>query len=73
MSDEPNRIFVGSFEGGLDILIIPAEALKQANDRLDAEREKRLAEAALEAARTKPTPPTRRIVGLFGGRASGFF
>ena len=47
MSDtEPRRVFIGSFDSSVTHLTIPAPLLARANDRLDAEREKRLAAAS---------------------------
>jgi hypothetical protein len=47
MSIEPKRIFLGVYEGGTRNVILPAAALKRADDRFDAEREARLNTAAL--------------------------
>jgi hypothetical protein len=42
------RVYLGSFEGGLNHLVVPAPVLKRANDALDqqAEDARRQAEAA---------------------------
>jgi hypothetical protein len=39
--DAPNRVYLGTFEGGVTHLIIPAPALARANEVLDRERAKR--------------------------------
>jgi hypothetical protein len=46
MNDEPNRIFLGSFDGGVNTVVIPNQVLERANAKLDAERQKREAAAA---------------------------
>jgi hypothetical protein len=55
MSDEqPARVFIGAYAGGTDCeLPIPLAALKQAERELDAERERRRAEAAEKAKSTR--------------------
>jgi hypothetical protein len=49
-SNPPNRIFIGSFESGVNTLVIPSQVLERANIKLDAERARReniASEAAL--------------------------
>jgi hypothetical protein len=46
MNDEPNRIFIGSFDGGVNTVVIPNQVIERANAKLDAERRKREAAAA---------------------------
>ena len=57
--------------GGNVAFEIDPAALHAAEQALDEEARQRQAQEA----RTKPTTetPTRRMVGLLGGRASGFF
>jgi hypothetical protein len=44
--NSPNRIFIGSFESGVNTLVIPSQVLERANDQLDRERQRREAAAA---------------------------
>jgi hypothetical protein len=47
VTDEPKRVFLGTFSDGLPVnLIIPRDGLKPATDILDAERQKRETAAA---------------------------
>ena len=57
--------------GGNVAFEIDPAALHAAEQALDEEARQR----QLEEARTKPTPeaPTRTVIGLLGGRASGWF
>jgi hypothetical protein len=43
--DNPRRVFLGSFEGGVDTVVIPNQVLERANDQLDRERQRREAGA----------------------------
>ena len=44
-NEPPRRIFLGSFEGGTDIVVIPPGVLDAANVKLDAARAAREREA----------------------------
>jgi hypothetical protein len=52
MSEEPIKAYIGNYEIGTTDLLIPAEALRRANDEIDRERTRRreAAEAAQAAA-----------------------
>ena len=70
------RIVLGVIPTGRDAVVaeVNVEHFKAAELTLEKEARQRQALLADEA-RTKPTTetPTRRIVGLLGGRASGWF
>jgi hypothetical protein len=69
--DRPNRVFLGSFDSAADILIIPQELLRQADEKLAADRAAREAEAEkAEAEKAKPLQGASisgKLRRLFGG------
>jgi hypothetical protein len=73
---EPRRIYLGAFEGGLNKLILPARALDRANNVFDAERAQREREAsraktmALQDARNRGKLK-KALTACFGHRRRG--
>jgi hypothetical protein len=59
MSDETqrNRVFLGSFDDAVNLLVVPPEILAKANAKLDAEKQKR--ELLASAAKTKAMQDAR--------------
>ena len=53
------KIFLGSFEGGTDIVVIPNQVLERANAQLDAERARREKIAAEAKLRTMQSARAR--------------
>lgn len=59
MSDdtEPRRVFLGSFDGSVNLLVVPPALIAKANAKLDVEKQKR--EMFASAARTKALQDAR--------------
>jgi FtsZ-binding cell division protein ZapB len=70
MSEEPIKAYIGNYEIGTTDLLIPAEALRRANDEIDRERTRRrlAAEEAQAAAKREAYAKSwrGRLRALFG-------
>jgi hypothetical protein len=59
MTDAPRRVYIGSFEGGTDIVFIPQPVLERAGAQLDAEHKKREREVAMAKLRVMQNASAR--------------